>query len=421
MDGNTIVAGSAYYPLGGAKYGAVVVYTRDCNGWSIQAVLQPDNAGSNDQFGTSVAVKGDTIVVGAKDEDGLGDAMSNSGAAYVFTRCGSAWMQSAYLTASNAQNSDRFGTSVAIDGDMIVVGAPEEDSAATGIGGDQTSNAASQAGAAYVFRRGVTGWSQEAYLKASNAEMGDAFGSVVGVSGNTIVVSAVGEDSAATGINGAQGNDPSYIASGAVYVFTNSGSGWAQQAYVKASNTGGNLNFGESLAINGDTFVAGSIDENGASTGVNGNQTTTASSSGAAYIFLRNADTWAQQAYIKASNTGANDAFGASVAISGDRVLVGAPQEDSAATGLNGDDTSEAAAGAGAAYLYTRSGSSWAFTTYVKASNTAIADLFGTAVAVSGSRFAVSAMFEDSGSTGVNGNEADNSKGNSGALYVFNP
>ncbi|HMR08494.1 MAG TPA: FG-GAP repeat protein, partial [Polyangiaceae bacterium] len=421
MDGNTIVAGSAYYPLGSGKNGAVVVYTRDCNGWSLQAVLQPDNAGSQDQFGTSVAVSGDTIVVGAKDEDGPSDAMSNSGAAYVFTRCGAGWTQSAYLRASNAENNDRFGTSVAIDGDVIVVGAREEDSAATGIGGDQTNNAASQAGAAYVFRRGVSGWSQEAYLKASNAEQNDGFGAAVGVSGNTIVVSAVGEDSAATGINGAQGNDPSYIQSGAVYVFTHSGSGWAQQAYIKPSNTGANLSLGESLAIDGDTVVAGSIDETGGSTGVNGDQTTTGLSSGAAYIFFRNAGTWSQQAYVKASNTGANDAFGASVAISGDRVLVGAPQEDSAATGLNGDATSEAANGAGAAYLYTRSAGNWAFSTYVKASNTGIADLFGTAVAVSGSSFAVGAIFEDSGSTGVNGNQSDNSKGNSGALYVFNP
>ncbi|MEZ4375848.1 MAG: FG-GAP repeat protein [Polyangiaceae bacterium] len=420
IDGSTIVAGSTTYPDGNGNYGAVLVYTRDCNGWSLQAVLQPDNPG-NDQFGRSVAISGDTIVVGAEDEDGPSDSRSDSGAAYVFTRCGSSWMQSAYLTASNAGNSDRFGKQVAISGDVIVVGAPEEDSDATGINGAQTNDDASQAGAAYVFRRAAGGWTQEAYLKASNAEKFDNFGDAVGISGSTIVVTATGEDSPASGVDGSQGNDPSYLASGAVYVFVHDGSAWSQQAYVKASNNGANLNFGESLAIDGDTFVAGSIDENSESTGVNGSQMSGFASTGAAYIFFRSGTTWAQQAYVKASNTGANDKFGTSVAISGDQVLVGAPTEDGSASGLGGDDTSDGTDGAGAAYLYTRTSGNWAFTTYIKASNPGIADLFGQGVAISGPTFVVSALFEDSGATGTNGDQSDNSKTNSGALYVFKP
>ncbi|MCA9647116.1 MAG: FG-GAP repeat protein [Myxococcales bacterium] len=420
MDGNTIVAGSTGYPVGTTGAGAALVYTRDCNGWSLQAVLTPDNPG-NDQFGRSVAISGDTIVIGAEDEDGPGESFSNSGAAYVFERCGSSWSQTAYLTASNAANNDRFGKQVAISGDVIVVGAPEEDSDATSINGDQTNDNAAQAGAAYVFRKGAGGWAQDAYLKASNAEQGDSFGDAVAISGSTILVTATGEDSPATGVNGNQGNDPSYISAGAVYAFVHDGSAWSQQAYIKASNTGANLNFGESLAIDGDTFVAGAIDENSDSTGVNGSQTSGVASSGAAYIFFRSGVTWTQQAFVKASNTGANDKFGTSVAISGDRVLIGAPNEDGSASGLGGDDTSDGTDAAGAAYLYTRNSGNWAFSTYIKASNPGIADLFGQGVAISGPSFVVSALFEDSGATGTNGDESDNSKGNSGALYVFKP
>src|SRR5262249_44265265 len=140
-----------------------------------------------------------------------------------------------------------------------------------------------------------------------------------------------------TGVDGDQA-DNSAPWSGAAYVFVRTGETWTQEAYLKASNTGSNDLFGQSVAISGDTLVIGAAGESSTATGVNGNQTDdAAASAGAAYVFARNGGSWIQEAYLKASNRGANDFFGYSVAISDDTVVVGAPQESSHATGINGD------------------------------------------------------------------------------------
>ncbi len=137
--------------------------------------------------------------------------------------------------------NDLFGSSVALsaDGSTLAVGAPDEASAATGIGGNQADNSAPGAGAVYVFTRSGTAWSQQAYVKASNTDADDRFGDSVALSadGSTLAVGAVVEASAATGIGGNQADNSAQDA-GAVYVFTRSGTTWSQQAYVKASNTG---------------------------------------------------------------------------------------------------------------------------------------------------------------------------------------
>src|SRR5262249_5202133 len=162
-------------------------------------------------------------------------------------------------------------------------------------------------------------------------------GQSVAVSGDTVVVGAIFEDSNATGVNGGQA-DNSAVDAGAAYVFVRNGTTWSQQAYLKASNTGANDGFGSSVAMAGDKVVGGALDEDSNATGVNGDQTNNSSSnSGAAYIFVRSGTTWNQQSYLKASNTGPNDRFGLSVAVSGDTVVVGAYLEDSNAIGVNGD------------------------------------------------------------------------------------
>jgi hypothetical protein len=300
-----------------------------------------------------------------------------------------------------------------------VVGAWGEGSSVPGVNGNQSDNIASYAGAAYVFVRNGTTWTQQAYLKASNSSMGDYFGWSVALAGDTAVVGASGEDSGATGVNGDQ-SDNNASSSGAAYVFVRNGAAWTQQAYLKASNSGANDEFGWSVAVSGDTAVVGAHGESSSATGIDGNQSNnSASQSGAAYVFARNATIWTQQAYLKASNTGAGDHFGYSVSVSGEAIAVGSYKEDSNATGVNGNQNDNSATDSGAAYVFARSGTSWTQQSYLKASNTGTNDYFGFAVAVSADTVVVGAMGEASNATGINGNQGNNSAPESGAAYVF--
>ncbi len=396
-----------------------------------QAYLKASNTGAVDSFGyEAMALSGDTLVIGAFGESSnavgvngnqADNSAGSSGAAYVFIRSGGVWSQQAYLKASNPNGTDNFGLSVDISGDTIVVGAPSEDSNATGVNGNQLDNSASASGAVYVFTRSGTTWSQQAYLKASNTEAGDYFGRLVNISGDTISVAAYYEDSNATGINGNQA-DNSASESGAVYVFTRTGSTWSQQAYVKASNTEAGDYFGYfAMALSGDTLAVAAPYEASSATGVNGNQAdNSAPYSGAVYVFTRTGSIWSQQAYIKASNTKTEDYFGyPSMSLSGDTLAVAASYEDSNATGVNGNQADTSAVESGAVYVFTRTGSAWSQQAYIKASNTEEYDYFGTEVSLSGDILAVGTLYEDSNAIGVNGNQADNSAPYSGAAYIF--
>ena len=391
------------------------------------AYMKASNNQADDGFGFSLAVSGDTAVVGALGEasaaTGVNGLQSDntapfSGAVYVFVRNGTTWTQQAYLKASNTQAGDLFGAAVAIAGDTIVVGAQNESSSATGVNGDQFADFSGASGAAYVFVRNGTTWSQQAYLKASNTEGIDHFGWAVAISGDTVAVSATNEDSAATGVNGDQLNNAA-LSSGAVYVFTRSGTSWSQQAYVKASNTGQSDDFGFALTLSGNSLVVGADLEDSAALGVNGNQLSNdAANAGAVYVFTRSGSTWTQQAYLKASNTEADDQFGSAVAMSGQTLVVGAVKEDSKATGFNGTQTDNTMAESGAVYILVRSGSTWTQQGYLKASNTGQGDGFGFAVALSGNTLVVGAQGEDSNATGINGANNNNAT-SSGASYVF--
>jgi len=221
------------------------------------------------------------------------------------------------------------------------------------VNGNQADNTAADSGAAYVFIRNGSNWSQQAYLKASNAEAGDYFGASTAISGNTVVVGACGEKSSATGVNGNQADNSAGWA-GAAYVFVHNDGTWSQQAYLKASNTEAGDWFGWSVSISGDTAVVGAYGEASSATGVNGNQAdNSALNAGAAYVFVRSSDNWSHQAYLKASNSGAGDYFGRGVSVSGNKMVVGAWGEDSNATGVNGNQADNSAPDIGAAYLFT--------------------------------------------------------------------
>ena len=428
------------YICTGSGPGSCVLSPRD---WAQQAYLKASNTDAEDLFGNSVSLSadGNTLAVGAPGEDsaatGVGGSQADNsaaytGAVYVFVRAGGVWVQQAYLKASNTDAEDQFGGSVSLsaDGNTLAVGAPGEDSAATGVGGGQADNSVGSAGAAYVFARTGGTWAQQAYLKASNADMyavNDRFGFPVSLSadGNTLAVSALGESSSATGVGGEQDDDNAENA-GAVYVFARTGMTWGQQAYLKASNTGAGEGFGLSISLSadGNTLAAAAPFESSSATGVGGNQDdNSAEAAGAVYVFLRTGGTWAQQAYLKASNTEWDDLFGSSVSLSadGNTLAVGAKGEDSAATGVGANQADNTARNAGAVYVFARTGATWAQHNYLKASNTDAGDTFGFSVSLSadGNTLAVGAWGESSSATGVGGNQADNSARGAGAAYTF--
>jgi len=404
--------------------------------------IKAGNPSSGDNFGGVVSLSddGSTLAVGAYSEDSSAigingtdsdSAAPTSGAVYIFVRENSKWSQQAFIKASNAEAYDWFGFSLSLsnNGNTLVVGARLEDSAGRGVNAVQTDNNASGSGAAYVFVRSGASWSQNAYLKASNADADDNFGISVAISGDgsTIAVGADEESSRSTGINGDEANN-GWSNAGAVYVFSSNGASWQQQAYVKASNTltaGANF-FGEavSLSDDGNMLAVGASGDSSAAIGINGDESdTSASFSGAAFVFTRTGTTWSQQAYIKASNTEAQDNFGAQITLSGDgsTLAVSADLEDSASIGIDGEQSNNSATSSGAVYTYRRTNNQWSQEAYIKASNTGIADYFATAISLNydGNLLAVGSINEDSNSLGIGGDEQSNTSSNTGAVYVY--
>lgn len=415
LSGDTLVVGApGESSEGNDAYasGAAYVFVREDGAWAQEALLKASNLGGSDAFGFSVSIDGDTLAVGAPGEaseeggvnaDGSNNLALQSGAAYVFTRDGGQWTEQAYLKASNPDGEDFFGSSVSVDGDTLAVSAPYEDSRATGIDGDQSHNFFVNAGAVYVFTRMGPAWSQEAYVKSSNTLAGDLFGQSISLDGDTLVVGAPGEDSDA----------------GAAHVFSREDSTWTESAALRASNGEFGDLFGGSVSLWGDLLAVSATGEDSAAVGVDGDQQDNgAFDSGAAYVFSRADNVWEQQAYVKASNTDAEDLFGFSVCIDGGILVVGAPVEASQATGLNGDQTDNSTLQGGAVYSFTLSGTTWSPGAYIKASNTSADDGFGSTVSIDGDGIAVGARFEASDAVGIGGDQDNENALVSGAAYV---
>jgi hypothetical protein len=400
--------------------------------------LKASNTGAGDRFGVAVALSADgsTLAIGANREGSAAtgvngsqadDSMLDAGAVYVFSRDGSTWQQSAYLKASNSGAGDGFGSSLALsaDGATLVVGAPFEASAATGVDGDQTDDSALRSGAIYVFSRSGTSWAQQAYLKASNTDADDLFGVALALSadGNVLAVGAEGEDGFASGIDGDQ-TDKSAPEAGAVYVFSRSENAWQQRDYLKASNSAAFDHFGGSVALtpDGSTLAVGAYWEDSAA-GIEGDQTdNSAKNTGAAYVFVQDGAAWWQEAYLKPAQDGGNgaDSFGTAVSLSadGNTLAVGAAGDPSAATGIDGDRADTSMPYAGAAYLFSRDGVIWQQEAYLKASNTGAGDEFGQHIHLSanGETLAVGAALEASRTSA---DPKDDSAPEAGAVYVF--
>jgi hypothetical protein len=360
VDGNTAVVGALGDNGIGGNTGSAYVFVRSGSTWTVQAHLFASDGGDADLFGASVAISGNTVVVGAYFDD---SPSSQEGSAYVFVRSGTTWTQQAKLVAPDASVADFFGFSVAVSGDTALVGAPGDDTVA-----------GTDAGSAHVFVRTGTTWAPQAQLFGSMATQNDGFGVSVALVGETAAVGAPGN---ATGAASTVGS---------TYVFTRKINIWNEEARLTASDAALGDEFGYSVGLSGESAVVGARnDDDGA---IN---------AGSAYVFLRTGTTWAQQAKLVADDPGNGDQFGTSVGIAGDTVVVGSVADDTAA-GTN----------AGSAYVYTRSGTTWAQQAHLFASDAAASDFYGNSVAISADTVIVGAPFGD--------NQAGT---NAGSAYVY--
>jgi len=305
-DGDTLVVGAQFADARGKDSGLAYVFERRAARWHQAAVLSASDAAAGDQFGLTVSVRGETIVVGARLADSHG---VDAGAAYVFTRHDGRWQQAAKLMASDAAAGDLFGR-VSIGEHVMVVSADLND--------DRGSNA----GKAYAFESRAGVWTEVATLAAKDGTAGDEFGVSLALTGDTAVFGAIGSDS--------RGED-----SGAAYVFERRQSQWTQAARLSASDGARRQQFGSAVAADAGTIVVGAPDDGGKGKGA-----------GAAYVFERGTDGWTEAAKLTASDAAAASWFGSTVAVSGNTIVVGMH--------LNGEGKRP-----GAAYVFERRQGAW--------------------------------------------------------------
>ncbi|MGO8797337.1 MAG: choice-of-anchor D domain-containing protein [Candidatus Sulfotelmatobacter sp.] len=353
--GNTVVVGAPVHPYSPPNQGpgAAYVFVESGGTWSQQAELTASDGAGGDQFGDSVSLDGNTVVVGAPlhavgPNQGLGQ-----GAAYVFVKSGETWIQQAELIASDGASWDFFGISVGVSGSTAVVGAVYHKASGLNEPGP---------GAAYVFAEDGGTWSQQAELTASDGFSYDLFGISVAVSGSTGVVGAPRHT---VGMN---------VNQGAAYAFAASGGTWMQQAELTESEDTEYDYFGASVAISGSTALVGAPLQD------------------AAYVFGEIGTIWSEQAKLTASGGTLDNEFGDSVAIHSGTLVVGANNQD---VGSN--------LGRGAAYVFVESGGTWIQQAELTASDGANLDNFGVSVAVSGSTALVGAPGHEVGSNRAQG------------------
>jgi hypothetical protein len=343
VDGDTIIIGAHQDDDIGYSSGSVYVFTYTGANWTQQAKLVASDGVAEDNFGYSVSLSGDIALIGAIGYDDY------KGSAYVFTRSDTTWMQQAKLVASDGAPMDYFGRSVSIDGDTALIGAAFDDN---------------YKGSAYVFIHSGATWAQQAKLVASDGAAEDYFGRSVSIDGDTAFI-------------GAQGNNN---AKGTAYVFTRSGTTWIQKTKLVASDGEETDSFGCSVSLNSDTALIGAYGDD---------------IKGSAYVFTYTGSTWTQQAKLVASDGASLDSFGNSVSVDGDTALIGA---------FGCDDKGE---DSGSAYIFTRTGSTWKQESKLLASDGFAEDEFGICVSVDAS-FALIGAYHD-----------DDLGSNSGSAYVF--
>jgi hypothetical protein len=347
IDGNTAVVGAYQNDSNGSDCGAAYVYELSGSQWLKRQKLTALDGYPGDQFGRSVAIEGNTIVVGSY----YGDSNEpNTGSAYVFSRLGGVWTQQQKLVAPDATPNDRFGCSVAIDNNTIVIGAYRDDNFT---------------GSAYVFTRTGPSWVFQQKITASDAQSGDNFGYSVAIDNNTIIIGA-----------------PNWRTPiGSAYVFTRSEQFWSQQAVLWASDPAYRGHFGFSVALDGNSVVVGAYEGD-----IDGT-----SRAGVAYIFAKIDANWVeQQKLFDVNDPCGGDDFGWSVAIKNDTILAGCPYDFT-----DGNKT-------GSVFEFVRTGSTWVQSDRLTAGDADANDEFGKSVALAGRHIVIGATynFNDGNSTG---------------------
>jgi hypothetical protein len=343
LSGNTAIVAAPVKTIGShIAQGAAYAYLLNGTHWAQQAELTAGDGAAYDNFGHSVAISGNTAILGAPGKNGRG-------AAYVFSFGGTSWIQQAELTAGDGATGDLYGLSVAISGNTAIVG-----------------NRRSSRGAAYVYSFDGATWSQQAELTASDGASGDNFGFSVGISGNTAIV---GANWKTVGSN---------VQQGAAYVYSLNGSSWIQQAELTASDGAANDTFGFSVAISGNAAIVGAQASN--------------ASRGAAYVYSLAGATWTQQTKLTASDGNTNDLFGWSVAMAGNAAIVGA---EGKTVGAN--------PGQGGAYVYAFDGAHWVQQAALVASDGSSSDTAGGSVAISGNEAVMGARLKTVGANSEQG------------------
>ena len=363
IDGGYAIVGARLdYHAGGIDSGSAYIFgpnETDPN-WNEQAKLTASDASARDRFGISVSVDGNYAIVGAYYDDDNG---TNSGSAYIFApnSIDPNWDEQAKLTASDGNVWDLFGKSILISGDYAIIGAP----------GDGPRGF--DFGAAYIFKREGTSWSQQVKLVASDANAYDEFGYSVSIDGNYAIVGTLYNDDP---------NDASGIDCGSAYIFTPNGvdpNNWDEQVKLMAGDADREDYFGRSVSISGDYAIVGADGDDADVDGV---------SVGCAYIFKRsdvaNDPNWYEQVKLTASDGTAGDEFGYSVSIDGNYAIVGAHHD--------GNDGGES----GSVYIFKRSDivsdPNWYEQAKLTASDAGQWDRFGYSVSIDGNYVVVGAV-----------------------------
>lgn len=340
ISGDFVIIGYEFDDVGGlTNSGSAYIYKHNGTSWTQQAKLTASDAGDGDGFGYDVKISGDYAIIGTSPKN-------PGGTAYIFKRDGTSWTEQAKLTAADAGASDIFGFSVAISGDIVIIGASQID--------DPIKNTFS--GYVYVFKQNGSNWTKQAKLSASDASVGDRFGHDVEISGDYAII--------------AMGTSPKNP-EGAAYIFKRDGTSWTEQAKLTASDAVASTVFGLSVAISEDTAIVGAR---------TGGGSWPFALYYSAYVFKRDGTNWTQQAKLRAidpsypSYLPYNDNFGGSISISGDRVIIGASNSDE--MGMTN---------IGAAYIYKYNGTSYTQETKLTDSAT-VFGIFGLSVAISGGR-----------------------------------